>query len=337
MKKNKVFSMIAILLVFTLLAAACSAKYAAENAAPKADRSSTSYDYDASEPGYTSGTAGYGDAKYEGAKDDVDTEETIINTSTIVNGNSSLQTQDKIIRTFFLDVETQEFDTLISKLDAEISRLNGYVESSRISGKSYLSDRGVRSASITARLPKDNVDEFVNAVGESANVINKQETTENVTLQYTDIESRKKALEIEQERLFALLEKTDSMENIVTLESRLSDIRYELQNYETTLRTYDNKVEYSTVNLSIQEVEILSPKVAVKQTVGSRISNGFSNTIYRISEGFKDFFVWFVVNLPYLLIWGVIIAGLILIARRTIKKRHMNEKTPSTPPKDKEE
>jgi hypothetical protein len=245
---------------------------------------------------------------------------------------TALQSQDKIIRSFYLDVETQTFDSLITKLDSEIKRLKGYVETSQVSGKSIYDDKGARHASITARIPKNHVDEFVNTVGENANVTNKQESTENVSLQYADIESRKKALEIEQERLFALLEKTDTLENIVTLESRLSDIRYELQNYETTLRTYDNKVEYSTVTLSIQEVEKLTPAVEIKQSVGTRIQNGFSNTMFRLSEGCKNFVVWFVVNLPYLVIWAVIILLAVLIVKKVRKKIDKLEKNNTTQP-----
>lgn len=326
--KKRIVIAISIIIVFTMTITACSGKKA----------NSIAYDAE-SKADYGGGTAaeeslvGPQEAPMaENGESEFTSKGTINNSSAIkAEDSTALQSQDKIIRTFYLDVETQEFDSLITKLDSEISRLNGYVENSKVSGRSFYDREGARYASITARVPKDKVDEFVNTVGESANVVNKQESTENVTLQYADIESRKKALEIEQERLFVLLEKADNMENIVTLESRLSDIRYELQNYETTLRTYDNKVEYSTVTLSIQEVEKLTPSVEIKQTVGTRIKNGFSNTMYRLSEGFKNFVVWFVVNLPYLLIWAVIITAVVLIGKRSYKKR-IKKNLPSNPP-----
>jgi hypothetical protein len=266
----------------------------------------------------------------------------VLNNSSAITMEESVavQTQDKIIRTFYMDVETQEFDKLITKLDAEINRLNGYVEQSRISGKSYYDNEGARYAAITARIPREKVDEFVSFVDtdENANVIDKQETTENVTLEYADIESRKKALEIEQERLFALLEKTDSLDSIVTLESRLSDIRYQLQNYNTTLLTYDNKVYYSTVTMNIQEVKAFTPVVEIKQSVGARIKYGLSNTIYRLSEGVKDFIVWFVINLPYLVIWAIILTAIGLIIRRIYRKNKkrwtQNQPTSPKPPVD---
>jgi hypothetical protein len=321
-------------MILTMVFAAC---------AKKEDSGSTAYDmdnkatYDMAEnatseetaeapavaPAEESGKVQYGDAG------------SLNNSSAItIEDSAALQSQDKIIRTFYMEVETQNFDTLITKLDSELGRLNGYVESSKISGRSFYDREGARVASIVARIPRDKVDEFVNTVNTSANVIDKQESTENVTLQYADIESRKKSLEIEQERLFALLEKADTLDSIVTLESRLSEIRYQLQNYETTLRTYDNKVEYSTVTMSIQEVEKLSPTVEIKQSVGTRIKNGFSETMYNISEGLQNLLVWFVVNLPYLIIWAIIIAAIALFARRIYKKSMGDDhtKTPPTPP-----
>jgi hypothetical protein len=266
------------------------------------------------------------DAKAEGGE----VEYSLASNSTITAEDPVVKTQDKIIRRFFLDVETQEFDGLITKIDSEINRLSGYVENSKISGKRFYNNNEARYGSIIVRIPRDKVDEFVNVVNENANVVNKEESTENVTLQYTDMESRKKSLEIEQERLFALLEKTDTLENIVTLESRLSDIRYQLQNYETQLRTYDNLVEYSTVTLSIQEVERITPVIEKKQTVGQRISTGFSDTVYNISEGFKNFFVWFVVNLPYLIIWAGIFIIAFLITVKYLKKKNKKNILPPT-------
>lgn len=246
------------------------------------------------------------------------------------NPNDSIM--EKIIRRVNMEVETREFDVLIQALDDEILRLGGYVESSELRGKRYHNIDSMRRADIVARIPKDKLDEFIGTVYDSSNVVNKTETTENVTLEYYDIESRKKSLEIEQERLFALLEKTDNLEDIITLESRLSSVRYELQNYGTQLRTYDNLVDYSTVTIAVYEVERMSPEDA--KTVMARIKNGFSNTLYNIGEGTKNFFVWFVVNLPYILIWAAIISGVALILRRYYK-RNM-KKLPEPPMKQKE-
>ena len=341
--RGKKHIFIAVLILVIMVAAAACAKKSDSAEDRTSDSNYGGYMTESANTSVEEGTGPEFDtqddklAQYSVSNNDSGQVDTDITNSSVISadGGAISQIQDKIIRTFYLEVETQTFDSLMTKLNSEISRLDGYVESSRISGKSYYDSDGALYASIVARIPKSHVDEFVNTVGEKANVTDKQESTENVTLNYADIESRKKALEIEQERLFALLEKTDNLENIVTLESRLSDIRYELQNYETTLRTYDNKVDYSTVTLSIQEVKKLTPATTIKQPVGTRIKNGFSNTMYKLSEGFQNFIVWFVVNLPYLFLWAAAIIITILIVKKVRRKIDKKQSSHSQiPPED---
>lgn len=82
----------------------------------------------------------------------------------------------------------------------------------------------LRHASMTVRIPTKHLEAFLQAAQASGNVVSQSETTEDVTLQYSDVESRKKSLEIEQERIWALLEKAESLESVIALEERLSEI-----------------------------------------------------------------------------------------------------------------
>ena len=225
MNKRRLISFVGLMLIMMFVVSACGKS---SKDMSKSDNS-TGSDYDmgapAAEPelAYDSTTD---TAEEDKSKAYGDTDGGVSNTSVINTDETPAQAQDKIIRRFMLEVETQEFDSLITKIDSEIGRLGGYVENSKISGKPIYYNNEARYGSIVVRIPRNKVDEFVSVVEEEANVVNNQESTENVTLQYTDMESRKKSLEIEQERLFVLLEKAVTLENVITLESRLSDIRY---------------------------------------------------------------------------------------------------------------
>jgi hypothetical protein len=315
-KKVMALFLLSILLVMSL--AACSAKMdKAENTAY--DQSTDSAKGSTSSP-ETPESAPAEDYDVVSEEKDKNYDE-LSSTSAITTNDELLSSQDKIIRRVFMDVETQEFDTLISSIDTKINQLGGYIQSSEISGRRYYYSDDLRYGNIIARVPKNKLNEFINTVKKEANVISKQEQTENVTLEYVDTESRKKALEIEQERLLSLLEKVETLEDIITLETRLSSVRYELQSYETKLRTLDNLVDYSTVTLSIQEVEHMSPAVETERTVWNRIQTGFGNTMFQLSEGLKNFFVWFVVTLPYLIIWALIITAVALIFNKYLRKK----------------
>ncbi len=335
MKKVRTMKGLMIIVMFTLIFTACAKKdnsYDRVNYSKGTDESKADYDYDQGD----NGAAAPGEATSSDSYDMIE-QESIKNSSSITSNPQFTNTMEKIIRKVNMDVETQDFDELMDTMNEDIADLGGYVESSDISGKSYNYNNSLRRAHIIARIPKDNLNDFIGKVYETSNVVNKSENTENVTLEYVNTESRKKALEIEQERLFVLLEKTDSLENIITLESRLSSIRYELQNYETRLRTIDNEVEYSTVTLSIDEVERMTPKKEEKITVMNRIKNGLSDTMYDITEGLKDFIVDVSINLPYIIIWAIIITIGVLISRRYYKKYKKKLQGPSEKPNNNSE
>lgn len=301
---NKIFKILIMTVIMGLVFTACAKK----DMSNKMVAPEMAYDSDTS----------YSDMKADSGEADMGSGLTSM--SGITTGNTANLSMEKIITKVNLEVETQEFDDLIGIIKDEIARLGGYDEKTEISGRRYYSRSNSRNGYIVARIPKDRINEFVEVVKENGNVINESSSSENVTLQYVDTESRKKSLEIEQERLFEFLEKTETLEDIVTLESRLSSIRYELQRYETELRTIDNQVDYSTVTISVSEVERMTPTIEEKETVFTRIENGFSESIFNISEGLKNFFVWFVVNLPYIIIWALIITISVLTSRRLYKK-----------------
>ena len=160
----------------------------------------------------------------------------------------------KLIRTVSLSLQTKEFDSVLNNLKTKTTELGGYVENSSISGNSY-SYTTTRYASYTIRIPADKLNEFVDIVGELGNVTQENESVEDVTLQYVDVESHKKALETEQARLMELLSTAENMEDLLAIESKLSDIRYEIESYESQLRLLDNQIDYSTVHVEIFEVE----------------------------------------------------------------------------------
>lgn len=231
------------------------------------------------------------------------------------------ETERKLIRNVNMDVETENFDELMSNVSKKTESLGGYIEDSRVyNGSQYYEER--RNADLTLRIPAENLDSFLSAVSETCNVISQNESVEDVTLQYVDMKSHKEALETEQDRLLELLEQAETVEDIITIESRLSEVRYQLESMESQLRTLDNQVSYSTVYLYIQEVKRYTP--VKEQTTWEKISSGFVNSLYDVGEGICNFFINLIINLPYLIVWAAVITCIVLVIRwirRFRKKR----------------
>ena len=149
------------------------------------------------------------------------------------------------------------------------------------------------------------------------------ESVEDVTLQYVDLSSHKKMLLTEQERLMELLENAESMEDIITIESRLSEVKYQIESMESQLRTFDNQVDYSTVHINVEEVEHYTPQP--EKTTWERIKSGFSENVYRVTNGIKNFAIEFVIAIPILLVWVVVIVVSVSVIRVVLKKKHKKD------------
>ncbi len=236
--------------------------------------------------------------------------------------NGQILTDRKLIRNVNLEVETKEYDAMMSSLETQIQGLGGYIENmDSYNGSSYSGYRNSRYANLTIRIPQTKLDAFLAVMPDICNVVRRSDSVDDVTLTYVDMESHRDALKTEQTRLLELLEQAESLEDILTIEERLTTVRYQLESMESQLRAMDNQVQYSTVYLSISEVKELTPVEEVEETAWQRISEGFMHSLRSIGHGFAEFGIWFVIHIPQLVIWAVIITVIVLLIKRHRKKK----------------
>ena len=224
----------------------------------------------------------------------------------------------KWVITMSLSTETGDMDTALEAISARIQEMEGYVESQNISGGSAGSARR-RTASLTIRVPADQVDGFVEEVSGLTNLVSSSRNVRDITLTYSDTEGRVKALETEQTRLLELMEQAENMSDLLEIEARLTEVRYQLESYASTLRLYDNQVDYATVSLYITEVEKYTP--VEEPGFFERITGGLAESIVNLGETIVECIVWLIVNLPYLIILGLLGWGVAAIGKRIRRKR----------------
>ncbi len=218
----------------------------------------------------------------------------------------AVQQERKLIKTVDMNVETKAFDETIGAVEDKVAELGGYIEEMETyNGSSYSNYRPSRNASMTVRIPKKHLEEFLGTVAGISNVVRRSESVEDVTLTYVDLESHKRVLLTERETLLELMKKAEAIEDIIRIETRLSEVRYQIESMESQLRTFDNKIDYSTVHLYVDEVRELTPME--EETPFQRIGNGFTESLRDIKDGLIEFGIWFVVNIPYFILWALVI------------------------------
>lgn len=241
----------------------------------------------------------------------------------------------KLIKNVSLNVETKEFDVLMPALEGRVRELGGYIENlETYNGSRYSENKNNRYANMTVRIPQNRLDDFIGSVSDIGNVVRRSDSVNDVTMTYVDTESRRNALKTEYNRLLELMERAENLEEILILEDRLTTLRYQLENLESQLRTMDNQVDYSTVRLTISEVEELTPVEEEEEeepTVWERISEGFTDSLNEVKESFTDGIVGFMTSLPHLLVWAVLLLIVVLVAVGLIRSRRKKRKKPDAP------
>ncbi len=222
----------------------------------------------------------------------------------------------KLIKTVYLTLQTKEFDRLKTMLDELIPAYGGYIQDSNYYAPQR--DGRYRDYTLTVRIPVDHLDTFLDKVGLLGTLTNKSEKIEDVTLTYIDMTAYKETLEVEYDKILELLEKATDLDQILILESKLSELRYQINSYESKLRAYDNLVAYSTVHIDINEVEY---EAVVKDTIRSRIRAGFMQSLYDVRDFFVDLLVFVVSNLPVLVVLGFFLGILFFLLRKFTNRK----------------
>lgn len=257
MKRNQTLSLLLALVLSLSLLAGCGAKSGAQpggtdsctqSNSAEADFGAAAGEPEASSPGTDSQTP---DGPFQSAK---------------------------LIYRGTLNMETTAFDQVMADLQKLVQECGGYMENSSVynSGSSY------RSADCTVRIPVEHYNSFFQKAGNLCHVVHRSEEKENVTQYYYDVDGRLKTQQSKLDRLQALLAQAETMEDLITIESAISDTEHEIESLSGELKHYDDLVNFATVNLSIQEVYKLSNTEEPVDSFGGRMTQA-------LSDGWRSF------------------------------------------------
>lgn len=241
---------------------------------------------------------------------------------TVENQGSSIYQNAgaKLIRRAELSIQTEQFDQSKAALDQMVAECGGYYENASLYGGSRRDVNASRRGEYTVRVPAEKYDQFLSGTGDLGYVVNKNENSEDVGERYYDTEARLKTQRTKRDRLLALLEKAETMEDIIALESALSDVEYQIEQYSSTLNRYDALVDFATFTISLGEVSQVTQEVGETASLGQRMSAGFQSSLQGLSQGFQNFLIWLSYNLFLVVILAAAAVVAVVIGKRELKK-----------------
>ncbi len=251
-------------------------------------------------------------------------------------GETNVQNGQKLIYSASVRIETEDYPKSLEKVKTAIQNAGGYIESeNETSSSGYYGYDGGGSATsrlmrneLVIRVPAAEYNSFLEGMPGIGSVVSKSQNVDNVTSYYHDTEVQIKALKIQEERLLQMMEKAVTIEDMIMVENRLTEVQTELDSYESALKGLDDQVAYSRVNLSLNEVKKYteSPEASFGQKAKSRLQEGFEN--------FAEGMVNLILAILYLLPVIITITLIVVLVRFILKKKGW--KLPSRKKKDQE-
>jgi len=317
MKKRAIGIILTAILVISIFTG-CGSKSANTAAAPSASKAGAAGDM-----------ANYsvaGKADYGGMNESKEAPVSDMEADSLAGGGSGALAADvsnailaerKIIRSANLTIEVENFDTAFSNIESIILGI-GFIQETNIdTDRVYMDEKQVliKSGTIVLRVDKTKFDSVIGKLRGIGDVFNYTTNGQDVTEQYVDVESRLRLLKLEEAKLEAYLAKIDDLDKIFQAESKLTDIRYQIESLTGNLNKLNSLVDLATITINMNErrPDYKPPKPL---SYGDKLLNSLKESLFQVVE-----FLVIVAAVPVLILLGLFILLGVFIYRRIPKKR----------------
>ncbi len=233
-----------------------------------------------------------------------------------------------LIRNVSITLETATYQTTYDSIIEAISKNGAYIENSNVTGTGKKNN--LHEATIVIRVPAENMDALIKALDGNGTVTSSSESVQDVTLEYIDMESRISSLKTERDSITKLLEQADDLDTILELQDKISEINYEIENYESSLLVMQNQITYSTLTLNIKEVieetEVADSEEVRNTTLGDKMwvaLKGSLNFLLILGQGIL---IVLSALLPVIVIIGIPVTIVLIVRHRKKKAKKEEEK-----------
>ena len=262
----------------------------------------------------------------------------LVDGTTDANGNKIKLVEEKLVYRCQLDIETKNYAEdkenlmkLISEYEGIIQNSNEYDSDDYWYSSDHVKTRGTKTLNLQVRIPSEKYKEFIGTVGTIGKVKRNSQQVDNISYDYYNTQADIEQLKIQEQRLLEMMEQAYTIEDMITVEDRLSEVQNELSKLQTKLIGLDTDVAYSYVDIELEEVFEYSAAEVEKpgffKRLGEEIVNGFKAMI----QIFEDIILFVVGAVPRLIpfaVLGFIVYKIVKVYRRNHKPRKPKDKKP---------
>ena len=231
----------------------------------------------------------------------------------------SADSQRKLVRSISLTISTPAFEQAFQDILGRVDTIGGYAEDLYQYGDQQSGGR--RGASLTLRIPTDQLEDFLAGIEGAGRVTERSESTTDMTVQYTDNAARLQTLKDKMQRLNELMAQAQNVSDLIELESAIQDTQYQIDSDENAQRDIDSRVDMTRVTVQLREETPADGAAADDASLGERIVSALKATVQWLGEFGRGLLVFLAMALPVIAIAAVIGLVLWLVVRRHKKKK----------------
>lgn len=203
-----------------------------------------------------------------------------------------IQTQESrtrmVIKNASLSIVVEEPGTTLDAISDLAADLGGFVVSSNLYRMEVEGGLEVPQANITIRVPAEKLDQALAEIKSGAGqILNENISGQDVTQEYTDLESRLRNLENAEQQLTEIMEQAYETEDVLSVYNRLVDVQEQIELIKGQMQYYEQSAALSAISVNIQANEAVQPlKIGNWQPVGvaKRAIQALINTLELIAN-----------------------------------------------------
>jgi hypothetical protein len=241
------------------------------------------------------------------------------------SGDMFLTVQDtamdrKIIRDLYMEQKVNNLKNVIAEVQRTLARYSGAYIENMSEWKNQIEKRTEYRAQLILRVPIEQMGEFMVYVEQLGIVISRSQSGQDVTEEFVDNEARVRNLKTHEERILALYQKAEKIEEMLQIEAELSRIRGMIEEYEGRQKYLTQVTSTARFTLELFEVEpddLLNAKDDT--SVWTQAWIALKKSFVQLGVLTEQAFIYFVASIPYLILL-MIIAVIVYILYRRRKK-----------------
>ena len=199
-----------------------------------------------------------------------------------------------VIKNASLSIVVEEPGATMDAISDLASEMGGFVVSSNLYRIQLDGGLEVPQANITIRVPVEKLDQVLEEIKSGAGqILNENISGQDVTQEYTDLESRLRNLENAEQQLTSIMEEAYKTEDVLSVYNRLVEVQEQIELIKGQMQYYEQSAALSAISVNIQANEAVQPlKIGNWQPVGvaKRAIQALINTL----KVFANIFIYLV-------------------------------------------